>query len=177
MNTVVRVMDFVGGEERDISNMNLISMTNQFIHDFRRPCIKIVKFDLTIFSHHNLLDKAINNNTINLIKLQCFISHAFEMACINFGVEHERIPPRTPNMNAHIESFHRLLQDECLSRYDFQNYSEAYSVVTSYIDYYNERRIHSSIGDRSPSEFYNLIKHEKLRIKEFACNEMVRLTD
>ncbi|MFD0618611.1 integrase core domain-containing protein [Paenibacillus sp. GCM10027629] len=72
------------------------------------------------------------------------------MACLNFGVKHDRIPPRTPNMNAHIESFHRLLQDECLSRYDFQNYSEANDVFTSNIDYYNERRIHSSIGDRSP---------------------------
>jgi putative transposase len=46
-----------------------------------------------------------------------FISHAFEEACESFNVEHERIPPRTPNMNAHIESFHRLLEDECLSRH------------------------------------------------------------
>lgn len=69
MNTVVRVMDFVGGEERDISNMNLISVTNQFIHYFRRPCITIVKFDLTslvttIFSIKQLL-------TIRLISLNC----------------------------------------------------------------------------------------------------------
>ncbi|MFU2108891.1 integrase core domain-containing protein [Paenibacillus larvae] len=34
-------------------------------------------------------------------------------------MEHERIPPKTPNMNAHIESFHQLLQDECLARYEF----------------------------------------------------------
>ncbi|MFC7061683.1 integrase core domain-containing protein [Halobacillus seohaensis] len=27
-------------------------------------------------------------------------------------MEHERIPPKTPNANAHIESFHRLLEDE-----------------------------------------------------------------
>ncbi|WP_404580134.1 integrase core domain-containing protein [Paenibacillus sp. RC254] len=48
-------------------------------------------------------------------------------------MEHERIPPRTPNMNAHIESFHRLLQDECLVRYDFETYSEAYEAVTEFI--------------------------------------------
>jgi len=95
-----------------------------------------------------------------------FISHAFEEACIDFGVEHERIPPRTPNMNAHIESFHRLLQDECLGRYDFESYAEAYTTVASYIEFYNERRIHSSIGDRSPSEFYRMNKNEQQPIKE-----------
>ncbi|WP_404520719.1 MULTISPECIES: integrase core domain-containing protein [unclassified Paenibacillus] len=62
-----------------------------------------------------------------------FISHGFVTACESFGVEHERIPPRTPNMNAHIESFHRLLQDECLVRYDFETYSEAYEAVTEFI--------------------------------------------
>ncbi|WP_374701610.1 integrase core domain-containing protein [Brevibacillus centrosporus] len=60
-------------------------------------------------------------------------------------MEHERIPPKTPNMNVHIESFHRLPQDECLSRYEFQTYGEAYQAVTEYVRYYNERRIHSSI--------------------------------
>lgn len=34
-----------------------------------------------------------------------FISHAFEQGCEKFQVEHERIPPRTPNMNAHIDRF------------------------------------------------------------------------
>lgn len=95
-----------------------------------------------------------------------FISHAFEEACKTFQVEHERIPPRTPNMNAHIESFHRLLQDECLGRYDFESYAEAYDIITSYLTFYNERRIHSSIGDRSPAEFYRLNKTETIKIKE-----------
>ena len=89
-----------------------------------------------------------------------FVSHVFEAACKGFEIEHERIPPRTPNMNAHIESFHRLLQDDCLARYDFESYSEAYEAVTEFIRFYNERRIHSSIRDMSPDQFYeqNLIK-------------------
>jgi putative transposase len=55
-----------------------------------------------------------------------FISHLFEEACETFGVHHERIPPQTPNMNAHIEAFHRILEDECLSRHEFASYKEAY---------------------------------------------------
>jgi putative transposase len=31
-----------------------------------------------------------------------FISHVFQNACIAHEVTHERIPPKTPNKNAHI---------------------------------------------------------------------------
>ncbi|WP_367620504.1 integrase core domain-containing protein [Paenibacillus sp. 11B] len=76
-----------------------------------------------------------------------------------WGTLHERIPPRSPNMNAHIESFHLILQDDCLSRYDFATYGEAYEAVTEFMIFYNERRMHSSIKDLGPIDFYkqNLI--------------------
>ncbi|HHV78282.1 MAG TPA: transposase family protein [Firmicutes bacterium] len=41
-----------------------------------------------------------------------FIADVFEAACEHYGVEHERIPCRTPNKNVHIEAFHRVLEDE-----------------------------------------------------------------
>ncbi|WP_412680599.1 transposase [Brevibacillus centrosporus] len=99
-----------------------------------------------------------------------FVSHAFQQACESFGVEHERIPPKTPNMNVHIESFHRLPQDECLSRYEFQTYGEAYQAVTEYVRYYNERRIHSSIRDLSPYAFYE--KKQKTAYLDKSCSSM-----
>lgn len=95
-----------------------------------------------------------------------FISHAFEQGCEKFEVEHERIPPRTPNMNAHIESFHRILEDECLSRFQFETYEEAYNEVSKFMKFYNERRMHSSILDFSPLEFYQKQQTETLVIKE-----------
>lgn len=82
-----------------------------------------------------------------------FICNAFETACEALGVEHERIPPKTPNKNAHIESFHSLLQKERLDRNEFTNYQEAYKVVTDYIDFYNFRRVHGSLHDLSPAEY------------------------
>jgi putative transposase len=85
-----------------------------------------------------------------------FVSRAFEEACENVGVEHERIPPRTPNMNAHIEAFHSILEEECMKRHVFGTYREAYETVSQFIHFYNERRIHASIGYRPPKEFYEL---------------------
>ena len=82
-----------------------------------------------------------------------FVSMAFESTCEQLGLEHERIPPRTPNMNAHIESFHRILEDDCLSRNEFESYTQAYEVVVDFMDYYNNRRLHSSLNYLSPVEF------------------------
>src|SRR5690606_40815385 len=58
-----------------------------------------------------------------------FISHTFEEFCGEQKIIHERIPPKTPNMNAHIESFHRILEDDCLSQWEFKNDQEAYQAV------------------------------------------------
>jgi putative transposase len=82
-----------------------------------------------------------------------FISNVFEEACQELKIEHERIPPKTPNMNAHIESFHRLLEDDRLSIAEFETYAEAYETVDLYMKWYNNERIHSSIHYLSPVEF------------------------
>ncbi|PES74466.1 hypothetical protein CN505_29985 [Bacillus cereus] len=69
-------------------------------------------------------------------------------------------------MNVHIESFHRLLEYKCLKRCMFQTYAEDYQEVATYIEFYNNRRIHSSILDLSPNEFYRRMQIDGLKIKE-----------
>lgn len=83
-----------------------------------------------------------------------FVSYAFESTCEQLGLEHERIPPRTPNMNAHIESFHRILEDDCLSRNEFESYAQAYQEVVEFMDHYNNRRLHSSLHYMPPAVFH-----------------------
>ncbi|PWK16142.1 integrase core domain-containing protein [Tumebacillus permanentifrigoris] len=68
-------------------------------------------------------------------------------------MEHERIPPKTPSKNAHIESFHAVLEDECLRRSEFEMFAEAHEAVLEFINFYNERRIHGSLYDLSLKEF------------------------
>jgi putative transposase len=92
-----------------------------------------------------------------------FISHAFEQACERFEIEHERIPPKTPNKNAHIESFHAVLEDECLRRNEFGSYAEAHEAVSNFIRFYNERRIHGSLYDLSPVQFSEAMKDGKIK--------------
>jgi putative transposase len=57
-------------------------------------------------------------------------------------------------MNAHIESFHSILESDCLSRHEFQSYAEAYKCVSEFMDYYNHRRRHGSLKNKAPMTFY-----------------------
>ncbi|WP_281255103.1 IS3 family transposase [Paenibacillus herberti] len=87
-----------------------------------------------------------------------FISHRFEEACETFNLIHERIPPKTPNKNAHIESFHSILEAECYRRHEFETYPQAYEIVSQFIQDYNCIRIHGSIYDLSPYEYMTAIE-------------------
>lgn len=84
-----------------------------------------------------------------------FTSHAFATTCERLGINQEFIPVRTPNKQAHIEAFHSILEEECLSRYEFGSFSEAYLTVVDFMDRYNFRRIHGSLGYRTPKEFHD----------------------
>lgn len=82
-----------------------------------------------------------------------FVSYRFEEYCEREKLVHERIPPKTPNKNAFIESFHSVLERELLQGVEFQTFEEAFYVVKQYIDFYNQRRIHGSLKYLSPAKF------------------------
>jgi len=86
-----------------------------------------------------------------------FISDKFETACKNLSVEHERIPPKTPNLNAHIESFHSILEKNCYARNEFSSYTEAHHIVTEFLDFYVNRYLHGSLKDMPPAQFHDMV--------------------
>lgn len=72
-------------------------------------------------------------------------------------------PTDHPTSNAHIEAFHSILEEDCLRLHEFESFAEAYYVIAEFMCYYNEVRLHSSIGYRPPLEYHNGImsKSEK----------------
>lgn len=82
-----------------------------------------------------------------------FVSILFGDMCESLEMIHERIPPRTPNMNAYIESFHSLMERDLFSKQDFMTFEEAYAAVDSYMDFYNNRRMHGSLKRMAPLAF------------------------
>jgi len=68
-------------------------------------------------------------------------------------IELVHIQPGKPTQNAHVESFHGRLREECLALSWFQNLFDARRKVAAWRREYNEERPHSSLGYRTPKEF------------------------
>ncbi len=88
-----------------------------------------------------------------------FTSHAWAQGVTALGIAHERIPNATPNKNAHIESWHSILERDCLGNQIFATLAEVYEALAAWITYYNERRMHGSLHDWPPAQFYQWARH------------------
>lgn len=98
-----------------------------------------------------------------------FKSHKFRAFCEdNPLLVHERTPNRTPNKNAFIESFHSSLERECFKRHIFMTFEEAYTALDRYMDFYNNRRIHTSLYNYSPVEFAEKLKKNEVKAFKIA---------
>ena len=64
-------------------------------------------------------------------------------------------PPK-PVQNAHVESFHGRLREECLNVSWFGNLFEARRKIGEWREEYNQERPHSGLGYRTPAEFARL---------------------
>ena len=77
----------------------------------------------------------------------------FYLKNLESKLSHEFIPPRSPDRNAYIEAFNSILETEVLQVRYFRDFEEAYRAMVDFIEFYNTRRLHGSIGDRSPKMF------------------------
>lgn len=94
-----------------------------------------------------------------------FISTLFGDACESWEMTHERIPPRTPNMNAYIESFHGLMERDLLSKASFETMEDAYAAIDRYMDFYNNRRMHGSLKRKPPTAFSTWIAEQDEKVQ------------
>jgi len=83
-------------------------------------------------------------------------SRHFLAWCIERQIELVHIQPGKPTQNAHVESFHGRLREECLAVSWFQNLFDARRKIADWRKEYNEERPHSSLGYRTPKEFAEL---------------------
>jgi len=80
-------------------------------------------------------------------------SRHFLAWCVERQIELVHIQPGKPTQNAHVESFHGRLREECLAVSWFQNLFDARRKIAAWQKDYNEQRPHSSLGYRTPREF------------------------
>lgn len=82
-----------------------------------------------------------------------YTSRDFRSSMAALGITLEYIYVNTPEQNGHIESFHKTLKKEYIWPREFADLRGAREAMLEAFDDYNNRRIHSSLGYRTPSEF------------------------
>jgi putative transposase len=75
-------------------------------------------------------------------------SEAFRVTLQQGGIESVRLPPRSPNLAAHIERFMRTVKEECLGRMILFGKRALQSAATCFLEHYHAERNHQGIGNR-----------------------------
>jgi putative transposase len=81
------------------------------------------------------------------------IGRALETWAHEHAVALHFIDPGKPIQNAHCESFHGRLRDECLNEHWFLGLTDARRIVEDWRQDYNQQRPHSALGYQTPVEF------------------------
>ena len=91
---------------------------------------------------------------------------------MEWKIELRHIQPGKPTQNAHVESFHGRLREECLRVSWFRNLFDARIKIAAWKREYNEERPHSSLGYSTPAEFVEAILSQSYgKDAGFACLE------
>ena len=148
---------YIAGTDRFFFQLSLIDVFDRSVIDYHLGT-SCTASDAARVLKNGLRKRGVRDGLV-LPKLRTdngpqFIARQFEEECRALGITHERIPVNTPNMIAHIEAFHSILEDECYTRHEFGSFAEAYAIVAEYMRYYNHRRRHGAIGFMSPEAFH-----------------------
>jgi transposase InsO family protein len=74
-------------------------------------------------------------------------SAAFRTILKDAGVTPLRLPPKSPNLNAHLERFHLFIKTECLDRMIFFGEQSLRNAVRQYLIHYHRERNHQGLDN------------------------------
>ncbi len=80
-------------------------------------------------------------------------------------VTQEFTKPATPEQNAHIESYHSIIERVICNRYEFDDLLDTGQTFNRFVEFYNYKRIHSGIEYLSPYK-YLLSKGTEIKVEK-----------
>lgn len=81
-----------------------------------------------------------------------FIAKDFKEFIRMAGMTHVRTAPFYPQSNGKLERYHKTIKNECIRPKVALSLEEARAQIADYIRYYNEERLHSSLGNIAPKD-------------------------
>jgi putative transposase len=88
-----------------------------------------------------------------------FIAKDFKEFIRIAGMTHVRTSPYYPQANGKIERWHKTLKGDCIRTKVPLSLDDAQRIVSDWVRYYNESRLHSAVGYITPNDM--LLGHDK----------------
>ena len=90
----------------------------------------------------------------------CYLAHAYAAALAELGLRHLRIRPRRPRTNGKAERFIQTLLAEWAYGRIYGSSDERTATLPLFLQRYNYRRPHASLGKRAPAtRLNNLVRN------------------
>ncbi|MEP7043500.1 MAG: integrase core domain-containing protein [Dokdonella sp.] len=81
-----------------------------------------------------------------------FTSRVYTRLVRSYGLTQEFITPYCPQQNGMVERVIRTLKEQCVHRQRFETQQHASRVIADWIQFYNNRRPHQTLGMKTPDE-------------------------
>lgn len=118
-----------------IKSENVITLFNQIFQTYPMPKQFVVRND--------------NGSQFEALIVQNYLKQK--------GVIQEFTKPATPEQNAHIESYHSIMESAVCQRFEFENIDDFKDTMVRWKNFYNFNRIHGGLGFKSPKKFLESI--------------------
>ena len=170
---------WVSGERKNYYLLSLMDVYTRRILDWifqssirKVDVLKMInRIDLT----HGLKGVTVRNDNGSQ-----FIANKVSHYLRNLDAHQEFTHIATPEENSYIEAFHSILEREVIQRFELESFYEAKLTLTAYMDFYNNKRQHGSLGRKSPikiwNEYYHSLSSDKPQIAQVS-EEMSRVSD
>ncbi len=152
-------MDFMSDDLIDGRRIRVLTLVDHFTRE--SPVLVV---DLSLGGHRvvdalgYLALQGRRPQTISVDNGPEFTSKVLDQWAYLNGVSLDFSRPGKPTDNALIEAFNARLRAECLNENWFLSLDDAQEKIETWRQHYNAERPHSSLGNRSPSEFIEAVK-------------------
>jgi len=146
---------YVAGKQRNALVLTVIDVSTRWVLG-QYIDWKINKYDVRelfekIFAYYDLPTKMyVRNDNGSQFEAQLIRDYFSTKEVIQ-----EFTKPATPEQNAHIESYHSIMESVICQKYIFESLEDAQMTFNRWIKFYNFDRIHSGIQYLSPVKFLN----------------------
>lgn len=93
-------------------------------------------------------DGFLKHKTHLLMDRDTKFSEGFRCILEQSGIQPVRLPPKSPNCNAHQERFFRSIKSECLDRMIFFGETSLRKAVTHFLEHYHRERNHLGLENQ-----------------------------